>query len=87
MLFPATEEFERLPIILQEKPLSLLAKGGSALALSAVIRPWLLRQIAQQCALHMARYQVATQALVKGGPQCGGAGTVARGCKNGQSKI
>jgi len=63
----STEEFERLPIILQEKPLSLLAKGGSALALSAVIRPWLLRQIAQQCALHMARYQVATQALVKGG--------------------
>lgn len=63
----STEEFERLPTVLQEKPLALLAKGGSALALSAVIRPWLLRQIAQQFALHMARYQVAKQALVKGG--------------------
>jgi uncharacterized protein YaaW (UPF0174 family) len=63
----STEEFELLPSVLQEKPLALLAKGGSALALSAVIRPWLLRQIAQQFALHMARYQVAKQTLVKGG--------------------
>ncbi len=63
----STEEFELLPSVLQEKPLALLAKGGSALALSAVIRPWLLRQIAQQFALHMARYQVAKQMLVKGG--------------------
>ncbi len=62
-----TEEFERLPSLLQEKPLALLAKGGSAVALSAVIRPWLLRQIAQQFALHMAQYQVAKQTLVKGG--------------------
>ncbi len=63
----STTEFAQLPQILQRKPLSLLAKGGSALALSAVIRPWLLRQIAQQVALHMARYQVAKQTLVKGG--------------------
>ncbi|MGI8934986.1 MAG: YaaW family protein [Phormidesmis sp.] len=63
----STAEFEQLPSALQQKPLALLAKGGSALALSAVIRPWLLRQIAQQFALHMARYQVAKQALVKGG--------------------
>jgi uncharacterized protein YaaW (UPF0174 family) len=63
----STEEFDLLPSVLQKKPLALLAKGGSALALSAVIRPWLLRQIAQQFALHMARYQVAKQTLVKGG--------------------
>lgn len=62
-----TEEFEQLPATLQKKPLSLLAKGGSALALSAVIRPWLLKQVAQQFAWQMARYQVAKQTLVKGG--------------------
>ena len=63
----STEEFEHLPRLLQRKPISLLAKGGSALALSAVVRPWLLGQIAKQFALHMARYQVAKQTLVKGG--------------------
>ena len=63
----STEEFEQLPGLLKEKPLALLAKGGSALALSAVIRPWLLRQIALQIALHTAQYQVARQTLVKGG--------------------
>lgn len=63
----STQEFDQLPSVLQEKPLALLTKGGSALALSTVIRPWLLRQIAQQFALHMARYQVAKQTLIKGG--------------------
>lgn len=62
-----TEEFEQLPDTLQKNPLALLAKGGSAIALSAMIRPWLLKQIAQQFALHLARYQVAKQTLVKGG--------------------
>lgn len=63
----STQEFEQLPSVLQQNPLTLLAKGGTALALSAVIRPWLLRQIAQQFALHMATYQVAKQTLIKGG--------------------
>lgn len=62
-----TREFDQLPELLQQRPTALLAKGGSALALSAVIRPWLLRQIAKQFALHMARYQMAKQTLVKGG--------------------
>ena len=62
-----TKEFEQLPGLLKEKPLALLAKGGSALALSAAIRPWLLRQISQQIALHMAQYQVAKQTLIEGG--------------------
>ena len=62
-----TEEFSQLPDTLKKNPLSLLAKGSSALMVSAMIRPWLLRQISQQLALHVARYQVAKQALVKGG--------------------
>lgn len=62
-----TEEFAQLPDTLQKNPLALLAKGSSAVALSAVVRPWLLKQIAHQFALHLARYQVAKQALVRGG--------------------
>jgi len=62
-----TPEFTQLPTLLQEKPTALLAKGGSALALSTLVRPWLLRQIAYQFARHMAGYQVAKQTLVKGG--------------------
>lgn len=62
-----TQEFEQLPETLKQNPLALLAKGGSAVAVSTLVRPWLLKQIAQQMALHWARYQVARQALVKGG--------------------
>lgn len=63
----STQEFEHLPSVLQEKPISLLAKGGSALALSAVVRPWLLKQIVRQLTLHMTQYQVAKQVLMRGG--------------------
>ncbi|MBE9064198.1 hypothetical protein IQ256_24905 [cf. Phormidesmis sp. LEGE 11477] len=62
-----TTEFERLPDTLQKNPLALFAKGGGALALSTLVRPWLLKQIARQFALHLARYQIAKQTLVKGG--------------------
>jgi len=62
-----TQEFEQLPETLKQNPLALLAKGGSAIAVSALVRPWLLKQIAHQIALHWARYQVAKQTLVKGG--------------------
>ena len=62
-----TSEYRSLPAPLQQNPLSLLAKGGSALAVSAVIRPWLLQQIARQFALQMARHQIATQTLARGG--------------------
>ena len=61
-----TTEFERLPDTLQKNPLALFAKGSGALAVSALVRPWLLKQIAKQFALHLARYQIAQQALVKG---------------------
>lgn len=62
-----SEEFAQLPNTLKQNPLALLAKGSSAIALSAIVRPWLLQQIAHQFALHMARYQIAKQTLVKGG--------------------
>ncbi|NEQ44843.1 MAG: hypothetical protein F6K00_15270 [Leptolyngbya sp. SIOISBB] len=61
------EQFRQLPIPLQRNPLGLLMKGGSAIAVSAVIRPWLLQQVARQFALQMARQQVAQQTLARGG--------------------
>jgi len=60
-------EYEALPVPLQQNPLGLLAKGGSALAVSTVLRPWLLQQIARQFAVQMARQQIAQQALARGG--------------------
>nr|WP_199314845.1 MULTISPECIES: hypothetical protein [unclassified Desertifilum] len=55
-----------LPLALQKDPLGILLKGGSAIAISS-IKPLLLQKIAQQFALHYASYQVAKEALVKGG--------------------
>ncbi|MEB3232643.1 MAG: hypothetical protein VKJ64_16660, partial [Leptolyngbyaceae bacterium] len=55
--FPASAHPHTLPVIL---------KGSSALMVSAVIRPLILKQVAGQVALQMARYQVAQQALVSG---------------------
>lgn len=59
--------FEALPLVLQANPLSLLAKGSGAVAVSAVLQPWLLQQIARQMAFQVARYEVARQAMIKGG--------------------
>lgn len=56
-----------LPLALQKDPMSLLVKGGSAIAVSSIIQPILLRQIAQQFALHFASYQMAKEAIVQGG--------------------
>lgn len=50
----------------QRNPLALLFKGGSALAVGAVIQPMLLQQIARQFAIQFASYQVAKQALIDG---------------------
>ncbi|MCM0592113.1 MAG: YaaW family protein [Gloeotrichia echinulata IR180] len=57
---------EPLPILLQSDPLGLIFKGGSALAVTSVIAPVVLKQIARQFALHFATYQVAKQAAIKG---------------------
>ncbi len=57
------EEFQQLSPQLQKNPVALLLKGTGAIALSSVLRPWLLQQIAKQFALHFASYQVAQQTL------------------------
>jgi uncharacterized protein YaaW (UPF0174 family) len=56
-----------LPLALQKDPLGLIFKGGSAIALTSVIQPMLLKQITRQFATHFATYQVAKQAAIKGG--------------------
>lgn len=64
----ATSELnEPLPLSLQRDPLSLLVKGGSAFAVTSIIKPFLLKQIAHQFAVHFASYQLAQQAVIEGG--------------------
>lgn len=53
---------KQLPLAAQRDPVSILLKGGSALAVSSVVRPWILQVIARQFAVHAATYQVAQQA-------------------------
>ncbi|MER3433681.1 MAG: hypothetical protein C4288_09655 [Leptolyngbya sp. ERB_1_1] len=57
---------EELPLSLQKNPMSLVVKGGGALAVNTVVQPLLLEHIARQFALHFARYQVAQQAIAQG---------------------
>lgn len=58
---------EPLPVQLQHNPINLVLKGSSAFAVSSVIKPLILRQIAYQFTLHFARYQATSSALVTGG--------------------
>ncbi len=58
---------EPLPVTLQNDPLKILLQGSSIVAISSILKPWLLKQIAKQFALHFAKYQVAKNALIKGG--------------------
>lgn len=60
-------QFSQLPLPLQANPMGLLLKGSSAIAVSSLLRPWLLHHIARQIALNAARYEVAKQAVVRGG--------------------
>jgi uncharacterized protein YaaW (UPF0174 family) len=55
-----------LPLSLQQDPLGLIFKGGSALAVTSVIQPYILQQIARQFAIHFATYQVAKEAAITG---------------------
>ncbi|MBW4555942.1 MAG: YaaW family protein [Trichormus sp. ATA11-4-KO1] len=55
-----------LPLFLQRDPLGLLFKGGSALAVTSILQPFVLQQIARQFAIHFAKYQVAKQAAIAG---------------------
>ena len=56
-----------LPLSVQRDPLALLVKGGSALAVSSILKPILLQQIARQFALQFAAYQVTKETLIQGG--------------------
>lgn len=58
---------QALPVPLQQDPVNLILKGGSALAVSSIIKPILLQQIARQFALHFATYQVAKETVIQGG--------------------
>ena len=62
-----SELSQPLPLSVQRDPLALLVKGGSALAVSSILQPMLLQQIARQFALHFASYQVAKEAVIQGG--------------------
>ncbi|MBD2610382.1 hypothetical protein VF14_08050 [Nostoc linckia z18] len=55
-----------LPLLLQRDPLGLLFKGGSALVVTSILQPVVLKQIARQFAIHLATYEVAKQAAIKG---------------------
>lgn len=56
-----------LPWSVQQDPLGLVLKGGSALAVSSVIKPLLLQKIAYQFTLHVANYHLAKEMVMKGG--------------------
>jgi uncharacterized protein YaaW (UPF0174 family) len=58
---------EPIPAHLLDDPLSLVLKGSGAVALSSLLKPWLLRQVAQQLAIHIATYQAAQSAFISGG--------------------
>ena len=58
---------EPLPLKLQHDPLKILLKGGGVVAISSILKSWLLQKIAQQFALHFATYQVAKTTVLKGG--------------------
>ncbi len=55
-----------LPLFLQPDPLGLIFKGTSAFAITSILQPLLLRQIAQEFAIHFATYQVAKEAAIAG---------------------
>lgn len=56
---------EPLPIHIQHNPVKILLKGTSILAVSSILKPWLLKHIAKQFALHFATYEAAKTALIK----------------------
>jgi uncharacterized protein YaaW (UPF0174 family) len=56
-----------IPPSVHNDPITLALKGGSALAVGSVLRPWILQLIARQFALHAATYRVAAEAIAKGG--------------------
>lgn len=62
-----TDLANQLPPAYHNDPVGLLLKGGSALAVTSVVRPLILQTFARQLAIRAATYQVAKQAALKGG--------------------
>lgn len=58
---------EPLPVHLQHDPLNLFLKGSGTIAISSLIKPWLVKHISHQFTLHFATYQAAKTALFGGG--------------------
>ncbi|MEM8831833.1 MAG: hypothetical protein AAGE96_21115 [Cyanobacteria bacterium P01_G01_bin.19] len=58
---------EPLPLGLQHNPVKILLKGTGIVAVSSILKSWLLKHIAKQFAIHFATYQAAKAALIKGG--------------------
>lgn len=57
---------EPLPVHLQHNPINILLKGSSAVAVSSLLKPFIMQQVARQFTLHFARYQVAKSVVVEG---------------------
>lgn len=57
----------QLPLVAQQDPMTLVLKGGTALAVTSVVRPMVLRLIARQFGVYVARYHMAQQAVLLGG--------------------
>jgi uncharacterized protein YaaW (UPF0174 family) len=66
-LLASSSSPEPIPSQVFNNPLNLILKGSGAFALSAVLKPWLLRCIARQVALHIATYQATQTAIATGG--------------------
>lgn len=62
-----SELANQLPPTYHTDPVGLMLKGGSAIAVTSVLRPLILQMLARQFALHAATYQMAKQAVVQGG--------------------
>jgi uncharacterized protein YaaW (UPF0174 family) len=62
-----TELAQQLPPSLHNDPKRLLVSGGSALAVSSMLRPLILQVMARQYALHAATYQLASQTITQAG--------------------
>ena len=58
---------QQLPPSAHNDPAGLLMRGGGALAVSSVLRPLILQVMARQYALHVATYQLASQAVGQAG--------------------
>ncbi|EAW38409.1 YaaW family protein [Lyngbya sp. PCC 8106] len=61
-----SDSAQPLPLSAQKDPLGFLLKAGSAIAVSTIVQPMVLQQLARQFALHFAKYQMAKQAIVQG---------------------